>query len=117
MVLLIPVVSAILADTDGFISCPVLGDSLCFACVISLAANAQQCAGNKQENPEKNIDNPPPPTDTDFPQKPVALFFVVGFCLGNGFCFLVYLEADVVTSASGAYDAGHDDILPVFFLR
>lgn len=117
MVLLIPVVPAILADTDGFVFYLVPRDTLCFVGVMSLAANVQQCAGNEQKNPKKAVDNPPPPANTDFPHKSVALFFVVGFRLGDGFCFLIHLEADVVASASGTYDAGHDDILPVFFLK
>lgn len=106
--LLLPVVSAILAHADGSILHLILGDGLGVTDILSLSADMEQDTRQEKEDPEEQIDHPPPPANEQPPKQAVPLLFVLGFGFGYGFGLLLHLEVNVIASTLGAYDICHD---------
>lgn len=113
--LFLPIVPAILTHADGSILHLILGDGLGVTDILSLSADMEQDTGQEKEDPEEQIDHPPPPANEQPPKQAVPLLFILGFRLSNGLCFLLNLEVDVIASAFRTHDICHD-ISSLYFL-
>lgn len=95
--LFLPVVPAILAHADGSILHLILGDGLGVTDILSLSADMEQDTGQEKEDPEEQIDHPPPANEQP-PKQAVPLLFVLGFGFGYSFGLLLHLEVNVIAS-------------------
>ena len=96
----LPAVSAILTGAHVCILNIVDRDTGRRSLVFLLATDVHQCAGNEQEDPQEQVDDPPPGADENPPEAAVALFLVLGFRgRDRAPIFLKGLNADVGASA------------------
>lgn len=90
----------------------VIGDlvlGLCYGggglLVVALSADVKQHAGEEQEYPQENIDDPPPRPNENPPQTSVTLFLVLRVGFRDSLTAEVLLEGLVFDVAASAFRA------------